>query len=74
MNKLDLKELYDNGHLIGSHTVSHPVMSTLNKNKQYLQIKKSFKTLKSYSLIEDIKYTVILMEVFTHLIKIRKFY
>ena len=50
MNKLDLKELYDNGHLIES-PLSHPVMSTLNKNKQYLQIKKSFETLKSYSLI-----------------------
>ena len=47
MNKHNLKELYDNGHLIGSHTVSHPVMSTLNKNKQYLQIKKSFGNFKS---------------------------
>ena len=53
MNKFNLKELYDHGHLIGSHTVSHPVMSTLNKNEQYLQIKNSFKTLKAYSLIKD---------------------
>ena len=53
MNKFNLKELYDHGHLIGSHTVSHPVMSSLNKNKQYLQIKNSFETLKAYSLIKD---------------------
>jgi peptidoglycan/xylan/chitin deacetylase (PgdA/CDA1 family) len=53
MNKSNLKELCDRGHLIGSHTVSHPVMSSLNKYKQNLQIKNSFETLKAYNLITD---------------------
>lgn len=53
MNKKNLKELFDHGHLIGSHTVNHPVMSTLNKYKQRQQLTKSFKILEDYDLIEE---------------------
>ena len=32
----------DNGNVIGSHSVTHPVMSKLNRDEQLFQIKDSF--------------------------------
>ena len=37
-----IKEMHDDGMIIGSHTVNHPVMSRLNENRQELQIINSF--------------------------------
>ena len=42
----NLKEMSKNGNLIGSHTVTHPVMSKLNWEDQSFQIKDSFLFLK----------------------------
>ena len=53
MNQENLKELFNHGHIIGSHTVDHPVMSKLSKNKQKLQLKDSFAELASYNIIKD---------------------
>ena len=48
LSREDIKELYDAGHLIGSHTVSHPVMSKLSTEDQRRELDDSF------SLLEDI--------------------
>ena len=53
MDELNLKDLFDHGHFIGSHTVNHPVMSRLNKKKQRAQLKQSFNKLNSYNVIKE---------------------
>ncbi len=42
VSKKNLKIMSDNGNLIGSHTVTHPLMSKLNQEEQLFQIKDSF--------------------------------
>ena len=42
VSKKNLKIMSDNGNLIGSHSVTHPVMSKLNRDEQLFQIKDSF--------------------------------
>ena len=44
---INLKKMCNNGMLIGSHSINHPVMSKLNKKKQKLEIESSFSFLKS---------------------------
>lgn len=43
MQTRELKEMHQNGMLIGSHTVNHPVMSKLSAEEQRFEIKESFK-------------------------------
>ena len=38
----DIKEMNDAGHIIGSHTISHPVLSRLNYKEQMKEIQDSF--------------------------------
>jgi peptidoglycan/xylan/chitin deacetylase (PgdA/CDA1 family) len=45
-----LKEMKDAGNIIGSHTVSHPVMSKLSISEQELEISKSFGFLEDLSM------------------------
>ena len=47
MTKNNIRELYENGHVIGSHTHSHKVLSRLNKIEQEDEIEKSEQILKS---------------------------
>jgi peptidoglycan/xylan/chitin deacetylase (PgdA/CDA1 family) len=49
-----LREMYLSGNIIGSHTVSHPVMSKLSENKQRSEINKSLLFLNDNAFI-DIK-------------------
>jgi peptidoglycan/xylan/chitin deacetylase (PgdA/CDA1 family) len=46
----ELKEMETEGMLIGSHTVSHPVLSKLTKEEQKKEIDSSFETLSSFGL------------------------
>ena len=45
-----LIEMHNSGHIIGSHTVNHPVMSKLTKENQTIEIDQSFKFLESFGL------------------------
>ena len=45
-----LIEMHNSGHIIGSHTVNHPVMSKLTKENQIIEIDQSFKFLESFGL------------------------
>lgn len=47
MNPSQIKEMHDSGMIIGSHTVSHPVMSRLHYDAQAMQISESFKYLEN---------------------------
>jgi peptidoglycan/xylan/chitin deacetylase (PgdA/CDA1 family) len=49
-----IKEMYKYGNIIGSHSVSHPVMSKLSASEQRREINDSFKFLNSIDCI-DIK-------------------
>lgn len=42
LNNEQIKEIHDNGMIIGSHTIDHPVMSRLSRDDQERQIKESF--------------------------------
>ena len=59
--KKELKEMSQNGQLLGSHSVTHPVMSKLTFKDQYSQIK-SFLFLKEIEVWMK-RLIVILMEV-----------
>tara|TARA_B100000989_G_scaffold50686_1_gene33551 strand:+ start:4684 stop:5574 length:891 start_codon:yes stop_codon:yes gene_type:complete len=48
LNKNHLTEMFDDGHIIGSHTISHQVLSTLDKKSQTHEIEKSFNTLSEF--------------------------
>ena len=48
MTKDELIELEKQGSVIGSHTVTHPVLSTLNYEQQKKEIKDSFVFLDSF--------------------------
>ncbi|SNR75891.1 Polysaccharide deacetylase [Lutibacter agarilyticus] len=50
-----IKEMHDNGMVIGSHTVSHPVLSKISKNKQFNEINDSFNYLEKIVDEFDIK-------------------
>jgi peptidoglycan/xylan/chitin deacetylase (PgdA/CDA1 family) len=39
--------MHDNGMIIGSHTVNHPVLSKISKEEQYFEINESFNFLES---------------------------
>ena len=52
----NLKKMSHNGMIIGSHTVSHPVMSKLSENDQQLQIVESFRFLDSIGVIKSKSY------------------
>ena len=49
ISKEKLKDMSKHGHIIGSHTVTHPVMSKLSREEQSYQIKDSF------SFLEELK-------------------
>tara|TARA_B100000029_G_scaffold508699_1_gene596219 strand:+ start:1190 stop:2116 length:927 start_codon:yes stop_codon:yes gene_type:complete len=50
ISRESLKEMSDNGMIIGSHTVNHPVMSKLSKSDQQIQIVDSFRYLENLGL------------------------
>ena len=52
----NLKKMSHNGMIIGSHSVSHPVMSKLAENEQQLQIVESFRFLDSIGVIKNKSY------------------
>jgi len=54
MSKDELIDMENNGHIIGSHTQNHPVLSRLTYEEQYKEIKGSFDYLKDF-LSLDIK-------------------
>lgn len=47
LNEAQIKEMYDQNMVIGSHTVNHPVMSRLSKEDQQTEIVSSFHLLES---------------------------
>lgn len=48
----NIKEMHDDGHIIGSHTVSHPVLSRLTYKEQMKEIHDSFNFLSEICNIE----------------------
>ncbi len=52
----NLKKIKESGSVIGSHTVSHPLMSKLSKSEQRNQINKSFIFLESLGFIDEKTY------------------
>ena len=52
----NLKLMSDNGMVIGSHTLNHPVMSKLSFNEQDKQISESFKYLQDLNIENDKTY------------------
>jgi peptidoglycan/xylan/chitin deacetylase (PgdA/CDA1 family) len=57
MQEYQLKQMFDGGMVIGSHTVSHPVMSKLSREGQRNQIVKSFAALDSFGVVGDKVYS-----------------
>jgi peptidoglycan/xylan/chitin deacetylase (PgdA/CDA1 family) len=53
MNLSQLKELKSAGMLVGSHTVSHPWLDTLDQNSQRREILESVEYLQENDLMED---------------------
>lgn len=51
-----LREMHNSGMLIGSHSYSHPVMSTLSYEDQKNELLKSFDFLKSLNILEHKSY------------------
>ncbi len=47
LNKTQIKEMNQNGMIIGSHTINHPVLSKLSSENQNKEINDSFEFLKS---------------------------
>jgi peptidoglycan/xylan/chitin deacetylase (PgdA/CDA1 family) len=47
LSKQEILELVTNGNIVGSHTVSHPVLSRLPYNDQLFEIDESFKFIKN---------------------------
>jgi peptidoglycan/xylan/chitin deacetylase (PgdA/CDA1 family) len=56
VQEAQLKQMKDAGMIIGSHTVTHPVMSKLNKDEQFREINGSFEFLSNLGLIEQKTY------------------
>ena len=56
INRDDLLEMQSNGMVIGSHSLTHPVMSKLSKNEQKLEIFDSFKILKNLGISNELTY------------------
>ena len=48
INKRQLSEMFDDGQIIGSHTFTHQVLSTLDKKNQTHEIEKSFNDLSDF--------------------------
>ncbi len=48
MNKKHIEEMFRNGQIIGSHTNSHKILSSLSFKNQNLEIENSFKYLSSF--------------------------
>lgn len=53
--KEEMLSMEAGGMIIGSHTVSHPVLSKLTPNQQYKEIQPSFETLASFGLALSVK-------------------
>lgn len=51
-----LKEMHRSGNIIGSHSISHPVMSKLSDIKQYAEINGSFNFLRNIGCIDTKTY------------------
>jgi len=51
----EIRALQESGMLLGSHTVSHPVLSTLSNNDQQKEIEESFSVLESITGKQSIK-------------------
>jgi peptidoglycan/xylan/chitin deacetylase (PgdA/CDA1 family) len=56
VNKNQLKQMYDGGMVIGSHTVTHPVMSKLSATDQIEEISTSFAGLNKFGIISEKTY------------------
>ena len=52
----NLKEMHAAGNIIGSHTVTHPVMSKLSYSDQFIEIRDSFNFLNQIGCNEDKTY------------------
>jgi hypothetical protein len=52
----NLKLMFDNGMVIGLHTLNHPEISKLSFNEQYKQISVSFKYLQDLNIENDKNY------------------
>jgi len=48
MNKRHVEEMFKKGQIIGSHTTSHKILSSLDYRNQKLEIENSFKYLSSF--------------------------
>ncbi|MEP4474720.1 MAG: polysaccharide deacetylase family protein, partial [Lentilitoribacter sp.] len=56
VQKDQLIKMHENGMLLGSHTVTHPVMSKLSKPAQEREIKSSFEFLKTLGVTDHKTY------------------
>ena len=56
LSREKIKDMSRNGHVIGSHTVTHPVMSKLSREEQSYQIKDSFSFLKDLEISSEKTY------------------
>lgn len=56
LSKEKIKDMSKYGHVIGSHTVTHPVMSKLSREEQSYQIKDSFSFLKGLEISSEKTY------------------
>ena len=52
LSKKEIKEIYNDGNIIGPHTVNHNVLSKLSYDKQMYEIKESLKFLQSFIEID----------------------
>lgn len=48
LNKKNIEEMKEDGHIIGSHTVNHKILSSLDYKGQKFEISRSFKTLSKF--------------------------
>lgn len=55
MNKKQIRDLVDNGMIVGSHSISHPVFSRLNESEQRKEIEESFQFLNEICGAQKIK-------------------
>jgi peptidoglycan/xylan/chitin deacetylase (PgdA/CDA1 family) len=52
LSKNEIKELVHNGNIVGSHTVSHKVLSRLSYEEQFIELNESFNFLESLVKLE----------------------
>ena len=69
MTEDNLKRMHQEGNILGSHTVNHPLMSKLNLQEQKFQINNSFEYLESIGCLNEKTYChpyggfILLMEI-----------